>query len=186
LSESEIQAAAPTATERKPMITLRPATPADVALLEAWDDEPVVAASDPNDDWDWENDTLKAEGLENLIAELDGRAIGFVQITDLVRDASRYWGEPQPGLMAIDIWIGEPDARGQGNGRAMMTLAIERCFADPDIHTILIDPLASNTDAIGFYLWMGFQFLEHRRFGADDCAVHRLTRAEWRAINQGA
>ena len=161
------------------VITLRPATPADVPMLERWDEDPVVAASDPNDDWDWETDTLGAEGLENLIAELDGRPIGFIQITDPVRDASRYWGDPQPGFMAIDIWIGEPDARGQGSGRAMMKQAIARCFADPLIHTILIDPIETNTDAIGFYRRLGFTFVENRRFGLDDCAVHALRRADW-------
>jgi aminoglycoside 6'-N-acetyltransferase len=160
------------------MITLRPATHADIPLLEQWDDEPVVAASDPNDDWDWPQ-TLAAEGLDNFVAELDGRPIGFIQITDLVRDASRYWGPPQAGFMAIDIWIGEPDARGQGHGRAMMQLAIQRCFADPAIHTILVDPISDNTDAIAFYRRLGFSFLEHRRFGDDTCAVHQLTRTQW-------
>lgn len=160
------------------MITLRPATLDDAPLLEAWDDDPTVAASDPNDDWDWPQ-TLAAEGLENLVAELDGRPIGFIQITDLVRDVSRYWGAPQPGFMAIDIWIGEPDMRGLGHGRAMMNLAIERCFADPSIHSILIDPIASNQAAISFYRRMGFTFLESRRFGLDECAVHQLTRDTW-------
>jgi aminoglycoside 6'-N-acetyltransferase len=161
------------------MITLRPATQADVPLLEAWDEDPLVAASDPNDDWDWETQTLGALGLENLIAERDGCPIGFIQITDLVHDASRYWGEPQPGFMAIDIWIGEPEARGQGHGRAMMALAIARCFTDPAIHTILIDPIETNTAAIAVYQKFGFTFVENRRFGLDDCAVHRLTRHDW-------
>lgn len=160
------------------MITLRPATPDDISLLEAWDDEPVVAASDPNDDWGWEQ-TLATDGLENLVAELDGRPIGFIQITDLVRDESRYWGEPQPGFLAIDIWIGEPDLRGQGHGRAMMELAIARCFEDPAIHTILIDPITTNADAIAFYRRLGFTFLETRQFGDDLCAVHQLTRQIW-------
>jgi aminoglycoside 6'-N-acetyltransferase len=159
-------------------ITLRPATHADIPVLDHWDEEPVVAASDPNDDWEWEQ-TLAAEGLENLIAELDGRPIGFIQITDLMTDASRYWGGPQPGLKAIDIWIGEAEARGGGNGTAMMTQAIARCFADPAIHTILIDPISTNTDAIAFYRKLGFTFLETRVFGADTCAVHQLTRDSW-------
>ena len=157
------------------MITLRPATSADIPVLEAWDDEPVVAASDPNDDWEWAQ-TLAAAGLENLIAELDGRPIGFIQITDLLRDASRYWGPPQPGFKAIDIWIGEESDRRQGHGKAMMQQAIARCFADPSIHTILIDPLQSNTDAIRFYERLGFTPLEQRRFGEDDCLVMRLER----------
>lgn len=167
------------------MITLRPATEADIPTLEAWDEEPVVAASDPNDDWDWPQ-TLAAIGLENLIAELAGRPIGFIQITDLENDASRYWGDPQPGFKAIDIWIGEPTARGQGYGRVMMTLAIEQCFSDPAIHTILIDPIESNVEAIAFYRRMGFTFIEERRFGLDECLVHRLTRADWRASNPDA
>jgi aminoglycoside 6'-N-acetyltransferase len=166
------------------MITLRPATVADIPLLDAWDEEPVIAASDPNDDWDWPQ-TLSAIGLENLMAEWNGRPIGFIQITDLARDASHYWGPSQPGFMAIDIWIGAPQMRGAGHGRAMMTLAIERCFSDPHIHTILIDPLISNAQAIGFYRRMGFRFLENRRFGADDCAVHHLRRADWRALFPG-
>jgi aminoglycoside 6'-N-acetyltransferase len=160
-------------------VTLRPATAADIPLLEAWDEEPVVAASDPNDDWDWPQ-TLAAVGLENLMAEADGAPVGFIQITDLLRDASEYWGSPQPGLKAIDIWIGEADHRGQGLGRAMMALALERCFADEAIHTVLIDPIETNHDAIAFYQRLGFSFLEARKFGADTCAVHQINRAQWR------
>jgi aminoglycoside 6'-N-acetyltransferase len=122
---------------------------------------------------------MGAVGLDNLIAELDGRPIGFIQITNLMTDESRYWGDPQPGVMAIDIWIGEPDVRGQGHGRTMMQQALDRCFTDPSIHTVLIDPIATNTDAIAFYQKLGFTFLENRRFGADDCAVHHITRTQW-------
>jgi aminoglycoside 6'-N-acetyltransferase len=159
-------------------IHLRPASLEDVALLEAWDDEPVIAASDPNDDWDWPQ-TLAAVGLENLVAELNGRPIGFIQITDLLTDASQYWGPPTAGQKAIDIWIGETDQRGQGHGRAMMALALQRCFADPTIKSVLIDPVESNTDAIAFYQRLGFAFVEKRTFGSDICAVHQITRAAW-------
>jgi aminoglycoside 6'-N-acetyltransferase len=37
-------------------VTLRPATPADLALLRRWDEEPHVVASDPHDDWGWEEE----------------------------------------------------------------------------------------------------------------------------------
>jgi aminoglycoside 6'-N-acetyltransferase len=43
----------------------------------------------------------------------------------------------------------------------------------------LIDPITTNTAAIAFYRRLGFTFLENRRFGQDDCAVHQLTRQNW-------
>ena len=33
----------------------------------------------------------------------------------------------------------------------MMTLTLNRCFADPEVSAVMIDPLASNTRAINFY-----------------------------------
>jgi aminoglycoside 6'-N-acetyltransferase len=164
-------------------ITLRPATRADIPLLEAWGEDADVHASSPNDDWDWAGQTLVTEGLENLIAELDGRAIGYIQITDLARDASHYWGPHQQGLMAIDIEIGEPDMRGHGHGRAMMGLALARCFSDPTIEAVLIDPLTTNTRAIAFYRRLGFTFLENRWFDQDHCAVHILKRETYEQGN---
>lgn len=67
----------------KPVLTLRPATLADVALLRHWDTQPHVVASDPNDDWEWETKLGRSpDWREQLIAELSGRPIGFVQIID--------------------------------------------------------------------------------------------------------
>jgi aminoglycoside 6'-N-acetyltransferase len=160
-------------------IVLRPATQDDVPLLEAWDKDPDVHASSPNDDWDWAGQTLVSEGLANFIAELDGCPIGFIQLTDLAKDASHYWGEHQSGLMAIDIEIGEPDKRGKGFGRVMMDLALSLCFSDPTIQAVLIDPLITNTRAITFYQRLGFTLLENRWFDQDHCAVHQITRAEY-------
>jgi len=79
----------------------------------------------------------------------------------------------------IDSWIGEAAYLGRGFGTAMMTLAIDRCFADPTVTAILIDPLESNVRARRFYERLGFAFVERRRFGDDDCAVYRLDRARW-------
>lgn len=58
----------------------------------------------------------------------------------------------------------------------MMRLAIDRCFADPTVGGILIDPMASNDGARRFYERLGFRFVENRSFGDDDCAVYRLER----------
>lgn len=163
------------------MLSLRPATIADVALLRHWDGQPHVIASDPNDDWAWEVElTRSPDWREQLIAELDGRPIGFVQIIDPAREESHYWGDTPEGLRAIDIWIGEEGDLGKGYGTRMMQLTLDRCFADPAVTAVLIDPLAGNTRAHRFYERIGFRFVERRNFGDDACFVYRLDRADWR------
>jgi aminoglycoside 6'-N-acetyltransferase len=159
---------------------LRPAIPADAPLLRCWDDEPHVVASDPDDDWQWEEELLRSPPWrEQLMVEVDGRPIGFVQIIDPALEDSRYWGDVAPNLRALDIWIGEADALGQGYGTLMMRAALARCFAAPEVEAVLIDPLASNLDAIRFYRRFGFVFVEARDFGTDHCHVHRLARADY-------
>lgn len=162
------------------MIRLRPATPADLPLLTRWDDEPHVLESDPNDDWGWETELARdPDWREQLIAEADGVPIGFVQIIDPAREDGHYWGEVPANLRAIDIWIGEAGYLGRGHGTEMMRQALARCFADPAVTAVLIDPLASNVRAHRFYERLGFRFVERRRFGLDDCSVYRLERAAW-------
>jgi aminoglycoside 6'-N-acetyltransferase len=158
---------------------LRPATPADAPLLRRWDEAPHVVASDPNDDWGWETELARSpDWREQLVAEVDGRPIGFVQIIDPAREDGRYWGEIGDNLRAIDLWIGDAANLGRGYGTRIMQLALERCFADPAVRAVLIDPLASNTAAHRFYERLGFRFVERRRFGADDYFVYRLERSE--------
>jgi aminoglycoside 6'-N-acetyltransferase len=161
------------------MITVyfRTATPADIPLLDLWDQKPHVSASDPDDGWGWDRLLGGAlAGLETYICEVEGRPVGVVQILDTFVDASRYWGDTGPGFRALDIWIGPEDALGKGYGTAMIHKALSMCFLDATVHTVLIDPLVSNTDAIRFYQRVGFVFLENRWFDESHCAVHRFTR----------
>lgn len=163
-------------------VEFRDATPDDVALLRAWDEQPHVVASDPNDDWQWEEELQhEPDWREQWIAEVDGRPIGFLQIIDPAREASHYWGDCPPDLRAIDIWIGPPDALGKGYGTQMMALALGHCFASWEVRAVIIDPLASNHRARHFYERLGFTFVEERNFGADHCAVYRLERTDWEA-----
>jgi aminoglycoside 6'-N-acetyltransferase len=159
---------------------LRAATLADLEVLRRWDDEPHVIESDPNDDWNWEVELARdPDWREQLIAEQDGRPIGFVQIIDPAREESHYWGDAPANLRAIDIWIGDAADLGKGCGTLIMRLALERCFAPPEVTAVLIDPLASNQRAHRFYERLGFTFVEHRTFGLDHCAVYQLTREAW-------
>jgi aminoglycoside 6'-N-acetyltransferase len=160
-------------------VSLRRATPDDLPLLRHWDEQPHVIASDPNDDWGWEVELQRRpDWREQLIAELDGRPIGYVEIIDPAREESHYWGDVPAGLRAVDIWIGEAECLGRGYGTQMMRLALRRCFAEPSVEAVLVDPLASNTRAHRFYERVGFRFVEERRFGEDDCLVYRLERAD--------
>ena len=160
-----------------PEVTLRPATLGDLELLRHWDEQPHTVASDPDDDWGWETELARnPPWREQLIAEVDGRPVGFLQIIDPAEEDSHYWGDAPPNLRAIDIWIGEASDLNRGYGTAMMKQAIARCFAAPEVTAILIDPLASNTAAHRFYERLGFRFVDRRQFGGDDCFVYRLER----------
>lgn len=160
-------------------ISLRIATPADVPLLQYWDSQPHTVASDP-DDWDWEAElSYQPPWREQLIAELNGRPIGFMEIMDPALDESHYWGDVPQNLRAIDIWIGEAADLGKGYGTVMMKLALESCFRSKAVTAVVIDPLATNTKAIRFYERLGFRFVEYRQFDEDYCAVYQLSREEW-------
>lgn len=167
-------------------IKLRPADISDLEILRHWDEQPHVIESDPNDDWLWENELgKKRDWREQLIAELDSRPIGYIEIIDPLLEEEHYWGaDIEPNLRAIDIWIGEAGDLGKGFGTQMMKLALEKCFAPPEVTAVIIDPLAANTNAHRFYERMGFKFVERRQFGADDCFVYRLERADWSNKNE--
>jgi aminoglycoside 6'-N-acetyltransferase len=161
------------------VVTLRPATPEDLELLQHWDEQPHVIASNPNDDWQWETELARnPDWREQLVAEVDGRPIGFLQIIDPAREESHYWGCISSDHRAIDIWIGEADDLNRGYGTRMMQLAIELCFADPAVKAIVVDPLDSNRRGHRFYERLGFEFVVRRCFGEDSCFVYRLRRPE--------
>ena len=157
---------------------LRLAIPSDLRLLQSWDEKPhIIASSGLDDDYHWETELPRqVEWREFLIAEIEGRPIGFMQIIDPALEESHYWGEIEPNLRAIDIWIGEEDDLGRGYGTQMMRLALDRCFADNNVKAVLVDPLTSNTRAHRFYERLGFKRIERRTFGNDDCFVYRLER----------
>ena len=159
------------------MINLRPATIDDLDLVEYWDTKQHVIDSDPDDEWNWEVELRRnPKWREQLIAELNGEPIGFIQIIDPLLEETHYWGKVEPNKRAIDIWIGEEDNLNKGYGMKMMSLAIEKCFADKSVDGILIDPLKSNIKAQRFYERLGFEFVEEREFDGTLCMVYELKR----------
>ncbi len=161
-------------------ISLRNATIDDLELLRYWDSKPHVIASDPDEEWEWEKELINPQPFwrEQLIAELNGEPIGFIQIIDPFHEETHYWGDVDKNLRAIDIWIGEEYNLGKGYGTKMMNLAFERCFSDSKVSAILIDPLVTNKRAIKFYKRLGFEFLEYRTFNDDECYVMKISRSD--------
>ncbi|MEL6973257.1 MAG: GNAT family N-acetyltransferase [Bacteroidota bacterium] len=162
---------------QKPNITFRTAVPADLPTLKLWDEQAHVIASDPDSDWSWETElSYDPVWREQLMVELDERPLGFIQIIDPQEEESHYWGEVPPNLRAIDIWIGMAEDLGKGYGTVMMRKALDRCFADPKVTKVLIDPLATNVRAIRFYERLGFEFVEERDFQGVRCHVYQMRR----------
>jgi aminoglycoside 6'-N-acetyltransferase len=159
------------------VIKLRPATINDLELVKYWDTKQHVIDCDPDDEWNWEIELIRnTEWREQLVAELNGEPIGFLQIIDPFLEETHYWGDVQPNKRAIDIWIGEENNLNKGYGTTMMELAIQRCFQNPAIDGILIDPLKSNSNAHRFYERLGFEFIEERIFNEDACYIYELKR----------
>lgn len=161
----------------KEIVTLRPATIDDLSLLKYWDTQQHVIDCDPDDEWDWEKELPAIHSWrEMLVAELNENPIGFIQIIDPFEEETHYWGKVEKNIRAIDIWIGEAENLGKGYGTKMMQLAIDKCFANPRVTKILIDPLQSNVKAQRFYEKIGFTFLEERVFDDVTCCVYELKR----------
>jgi aminoglycoside 6'-N-acetyltransferase len=180
-------------------LTFRVATAADIPTLERWDLEPHVISATSDDPGAekafegayWPDEiAMQDEFYQYFIAELTlsgggGRPIGGMQIIDPHTEKTHYWGEIEPNLRAVDIWIGDEADLGKGYGEQMMRLAFRRCFAEPAVTAIVIDPLNSNTRAHKFYQRLGFKPTHRQTFGDDDCLVHKLTRADWRKLFPG-
>jgi len=129
-------------------------------------------------DWDWPTE-VESTWQEVWITSVEHggqeRDIGVVIALNTEADPSHYWGDVEPGTYAIDLWIGESDALHQGFGTAMMRFGIDRAFQVHGARLILLDPIATNTAAIGFYRYLGFQEVGPRRFGDDDCLILQLS-----------
>lgn len=170
------------------MLRLREATIDDLALLRRWDEAPQVVEADPNDDWGWETELLRRpDWRRQMIADVDGRPIGFMELADPARADDRYWAgwlAAHPAFAAtpsrtIDLWIGEADALGQGHGTRMLHEGLALAFGSPGVGAVLLDPLDANRRARALYARLGFVDVGLWRFGQDDCRVMRLTRAAW-------
>jgi aminoglycoside 6'-N-acetyltransferase len=179
-------------------IRLRHASQADAPLLVSLSEQPhvIAATSDdpldepPRDEGYWLQELAGCiPGVsEYWIAEREDaggewRPIGVMQMVDPHVEPTHYWGETEPNLRALDIWIGDANDLGKGYGEVMMRQACARCFDDPAVIAVIVDPLASNTRAQKFYERLGFRRTHSQTFDDHtECQIMRLSRADWREI----
>lgn len=162
------------------LIRFRKALPFDQPMLEHWSEQPHLKGTGVDEDWEWEESLAEDPSWrEQLIAEMDGVPIGFVQIIDPYEEETKYWGEVEPHLRAMDIWIGEEANIGKGYGTTMMRMAIEKCFSPPEVKAILVDPMASNTKSHRFYERLGFEFQVPRTMHGAEVMIYRLERTSF-------
>ncbi len=161
-------------------LSLRQADINDLPLLKYWDEQDHILLSESSDNWAWETDLLEEPPWrEQLIAELQSRPLGFLQIIDPAMETTHYWDDIGPYHRAVDLWIGDAKDLGQGYGTQMMLLTLARCFNQPNVTTVWVDPLAKNHRAHRFYEKLRFEFVEDRIFGKDHCKVYRISRKTW-------
>lgn len=159
----------------------RRATLSDVAVIRSWDADPdVIASGGVDDDWEWEKVLQENPPYQEVWLGVVGvDPIGVVVLLDATHDPSQYWGSTEPGVWALDIWIGSSEHRGRGWGTAMMLHALSRCFERHGASEVRIDPLDSNKRAIAFYRKLGFEDVGVRQFGQDSCWVMNYSRQRW-------
>jgi RimJ/RimL family protein N-acetyltransferase len=165
-------------------VSLRPLAEADLGLVARWLGEPHVAR------W-WLTATTVEEELDDiratiagtdpgevLLAELDGRAIGWCQWY-------RWWDSPSEAEelavdaddLGIDYAIGAPDAVGRGLGTEMIGELVRRLRAHADA-AIVSEPDAANTASRRVLEKNGFELVDVRalRFEAEPLsAIYRLS-----------
>jgi aminoglycoside 6'-N-acetyltransferase len=166
------------------MFQLRQATIEDASLLKFWDQQEHVLRArnltQPDNEWIWEIELKRRlEWRELLIGLMNDRPIAFMQVIDPLLEETHYWGEVTPNQLAVDIWIGDIKETAQGYGTILMKMLLDRCFTNPKIERVILDPLVTNTKAIRFYDRLGFQLIERRKFGEDDCYVYAINREQW-------
>ncbi len=139
------------------MIAIRTATPQDVALILDLIRELAVYEREPHAVVATEAMLHKAlfetRVAESLIAELDGKPVGFALF---FHNFSTWTGKP--GIYLEDLYV-TPDARGAGAGKALLR-HLAGIALDRDCGRFEWAVLDWNTPAIDFYRAMGAEAME--------------------------
>lgn len=86
-----------------------------------------------------------------FVIEWRGRGVGEIQYYDDDAGHERCWSA------GIDIFIGEPEARGRGVGIEAIRVMLRFLFEELRVHRVIIDPEVGNARAIHVYQRAGFR-----------------------------
>ena len=148
------------------VLTFRPIEERDLSDLLRWLSDPEVVEfyGDPPAS----PDQLRRDYMEPDVApcwcfviEHQGRSIGEIQY------GHQYRGQEYEWSAAIDIVIGEPDARDRGLGTEAVRTLLRYLFEVRGCHRVTIDPEVGNARAIRCYEQAGFRLdgvLRHHAF----------------------
>ncbi|MBP0935019.1 GNAT family protein [Streptomyces goshikiensis] len=137
-------------------LTLRPYRPAtDAAFLLDWITGPteLLTWSGPAFSWPLDEAQLTAYAAEpgrhtwTAVAPGTGRPVGHISLR-------RH--QDAPGARVGRVLLA-PDARGQGLGEALLTLAVERAFGELGLPELDLGVYAHNTPAVRLYEKAGFR-----------------------------
>jgi UDP-4-amino-4,6-dideoxy-N-acetyl-beta-L-altrosamine N-acetyltransferase len=167
------------------MIDLRDLVSEDASRLHAWRREPEVnrwMSDSPPDTLEaqqrWVDAAIADPDRSGWIITYGGRPAGFLQLSGLT-DCNRraQWG----------WYIGDPEARGRGVGRAAQALGLDKAFAQFGLEKVWAEVLADNEAALKAQGSCGFRREGYLRAHALKDGVFRdvvllaILAEEWRA-----
>jgi aminoglycoside 6'-N-acetyltransferase len=150
-------------------VTFRPLVVADLPMMQRWLNEPHV-----REWWDDPGPSLAevereygpciagTDPTRGYVVSYGDQPIGFVQ-EYLLSDHADYgrlvWAEP--GAVALDLFIGEPDFVHRGLGGPMLRRFLEEVvFVRPGVTAAVIGPAVGNRAAIRAYEKAGFAYVK--------------------------
>jgi aminoglycoside 6'-N-acetyltransferase len=132
------------------LVTLRPATDADVDALVAIRVTPEVFAR-------WAGDDLEAD-VRDALADPELHVLAVVDGDGVVVGAIQWAAEtdPQYRHASVDLYL-DPSVHGRGYGADAVRTLCRHLFEHEAFHRIVIDPAADNVAAIRCYEKVGFR-----------------------------
>ena len=137
-------------------VSFRPLVEADLPDVMRWlaDPEVVQFYGDPPVDLATAREDYVTPSLDSptwrYVIEWRGRGVGEIQYYH------RYAGQEYEWDAGIDIFIGDPTARGHGVGIEAIRVMLRYLFEVKRVHRALIDPEVKNARAIHVYQRAGF------------------------------